>query len=109
MRVLPRGAAVAGSVIISEIMWGLDGASPNSQYIELHNTTAAAIGIDNNEWVIAVGSGADTTYTTVVDTVGKQSGWRLLAGPGNRRRIGSSAECWLLYTRRYRFYESYRH
>ena len=64
------GAAVAGSVIISEIMWGLDSDSINSQYIELHNTTAADIGIDNNEWVIAVGSGADTNYTTVVDTVG---------------------------------------
>ena len=58
----------AGSVIISEIMWGLDRNSANAQYIELHNTTAADIGIDLSEWAIAVGSGA-ALGGTVVDTV----------------------------------------
>ena len=56
LRVLQRVHSRAGDVIISEIMWGLDGNdTATSQYIELHNTTAADIGIDNNEWVIAVG------------------------------------------------------
>ena len=41
----------AGAVLINEIMWGLDGADTTSQYIELHNTTAADIGIDFKEWV----------------------------------------------------------
>ena len=46
-----------GAVIISEIMWGLNSArSTDIQYIELHNTTAAVIGIDCWEWAIAVGS-----------------------------------------------------
>ena len=58
----------AGSVIISEIMWGLDRNSANAQYIELYNTTAADIGIDLSEWAIAVGSGA-ALGGTVVDTV----------------------------------------
>ena len=58
----------AGSVIISEIMWGLDTDSTNAQYIELHNTTAADIGIDHLEWAIAVGSGA-ALGGTVTDTV----------------------------------------
>ena len=57
----------AGSVIISEIMWGLDGNSVNAQYIELHNTTATAIGIDSLEWAISVGS-APAPFTAI-DTV----------------------------------------
>ena len=58
----------AGSVIINEIMWGLDQNSTNAQYIELHNTTAADIGIDHLEWAIAVGSGA-ALGGAVLDTV----------------------------------------
>ena len=61
-------AIAAGSVIISEVMWGLDANSVNSQYIELHNTTAAAIGIDHLEWAISVGS-APAPFTAI-DTVG---------------------------------------
>ena len=45
----------------------------------------AAIGIDNNEWVIAVGSGADTTYTTVVDTVGNNPAGGYWQVPGTGR------------------------
>ena len=97
------GAAVAGSVIISEIMWGLDGASVNAQYIELHNTTAAAIGIDNNEWVIAVGSGADTNYTTVVDTVGNNPATGYWSVPGTDGVSAVQESRRLLYTRKYRF------
>ena len=76
------GASVADSLIISEIMWGLDGNDRTSQYIEIQNTTAADIGIDDKEWVIAVGAGADTYYTTVVDTVGNNPATGYWAGPG---------------------------
>ena len=60
-------AIPAGSVIINEIMWGLDANSVNAQYIELHNTTAADIGIDHLEWAIAVGS-APAPFTAL-DTI----------------------------------------
>ena len=60
-------AIAAGDVIISEIMWGLDANSVNSQYIELHNTTATDIGIDHLEWAISVGS-APAPFTAI-DTV----------------------------------------
>ena len=45
----------AGSVVISEIMWGSDSAqaaSANSQWIELHNTTAAAITVAEKKWAL---------------------------------------------------------
>ena len=61
-------AYAAGAVLINEIMWGLDAGSVNGQYIELHNTTDTAIGIDSKEWVIAVGS-APTGFT-VIDSAG---------------------------------------
>ncbi len=77
------GAVASGAVIISEIMWGLDAGSINSQYIELHNTTAAAIGIDKNEWVISVGSAADTFYTTVVDAAGNNPATGFWEVPGS--------------------------
>ena len=79
------GAAAAGSLRISEIMWGLDAAgvaSTDSQYIEIQNTTAADIGIDDSEWVIAVGAGADSHYTTVVDTAGNSAGWEVPGSDG---------------------------
>ena len=39
---LPRGSSEAqfGDIVISEIMWGLDGISPAKQYIELYNASA---------------------------------------------------------------------
>ena len=49
-------AYAAGAVMISEVMWGLYDGETNAQYIELHNTTAADIGIDHLEWAIAIGS-----------------------------------------------------
>ena len=49
-------AYAAGALVFNEIMWGLDGNSTDSQYIELYNTTGKAIGIDNKEWVITVGA-----------------------------------------------------
>ena len=75
-----------GDVIISEIMWGLNGTDTDSQYIELHNTTGADIGIDNNEWVILVGDGPDEMLWNVVDKVSNQSPY--FAAPGQN---GSTA------------------
>ena len=61
----------AGDVIINEIMWGVDRTEVTSQYIELHNTTSSAIGIDENEWLIAWGQASASTLNTytVIDTV----------------------------------------
>ena len=81
----------AGAVMISEIMWGLDGASTDSQYIELHNTTAEAIEIDKNEWAISVGS-APASFT-VIDTVGNNpdsAGFWEVPGDGGRTAPGEA-------------------
>ena len=75
-------ATVADSLVISEIMWGLNGNDITSQYIEIQNTTDADIGIDDREWVIAVGAGADSHYTTVVDTIGNSAGWEVPGSDG---------------------------
>lgn len=77
------GAVAPGDVIISEVMWGLDRNSSNSQYIELHNTTDEDIGIDKGEWVISVGAATDTHYTTVVDVVGNNPASGFWEVPGN--------------------------
>ena len=74
-------AYAAGAVIINEIMWGLDGNSPNGQYIELHNPGATAIGIDNKEWVISVG--APPAGFTVIDAVSNNPASGYWAVPGN--------------------------
>ena len=58
-------AYAKGDVVISEIMWG----GSVSQYIELHNTTAAAIPIDHLEWAIAVKTAVPTGFTEL-DAVG---------------------------------------
>ena len=58
-------AYAEGDVVISEIMWG----GSVSQYIELHNTTAAAIPIDHLEWAIAVKTAVPTGFTEL-DAVG---------------------------------------
>ena len=76
-------AKVADSLVISEIMWGLNGDATTSQYIEIQNTTTADIGIDDREWVIAVGAVADSHYTTVVDTIGNSAGWEVPGSDGN--------------------------
>ena len=57
-------AYAEGEVVISEVMWGGYG----NQYLELHNTTDAPIGIDHLEWAIAIGSAPDAF--TVIDTIG---------------------------------------
>ena len=77
-------AYAAGALIINEIMWGLNGgADPltGSQYIELHNPGTAAIGIDNKEWVITVGS-APAGFTPI-DSAGNNPASGFWAAPGN--------------------------
>ena len=74
-------AYAAGDVIISEIMWGQDSGTADSQYIELHNTTETDIGIDNKEWAIVVG--AAPSGFTVLDTVNNRSATGFWAVPGS--------------------------
>ncbi|MDE0466574.1 MAG: hypothetical protein OYL97_05920 [Candidatus Poribacteria bacterium] len=73
-------AYAAGALMISEIMWGLDDGTKDSQYIELHNPGTAAIGIDNKEWVITVGS--VPSGFTVIDTVGNNPATGFWQVPG---------------------------
>ena len=85
----------AGALIINEIMWGLDGAQApadqkQSQYIELHNTTDAAINIDSREWVITVGS-LPTGYAAI-DTVNNNPATGYWAPPGNGGVTAPTAE-----------------
>ena len=72
----------AGSVVISEIMWGSDASlggadAAKSQWIELYNPGADAISIDKYEWVLAFSAGAGTASTTfgltLIDTVSNAS------------------------------------
>ena len=82
-------AYAAGTLIINEIMWGLDGAEKDSQYIELHNPGTAAITIDSKEWVITVGS-LPTGYAAI-DTVSNNPATGFWAVPGNGGVTAASA------------------
>ena len=69
--------AAMGSVVISEIMWGSDAARDNStesQYIELHNTTASAIAIGDKNWKLKF-YGANEVLPTAgyIDRVGTRT------------------------------------
>ena len=64
----------AGTVIINEIMWGYDRglddrAYTEGQWIELHNTTAAPISLDKQEWMLVYGATTSFAAGTVIDTV----------------------------------------
>ena len=64
----------AGTVIINEIMWGYDRGLDNrayteGQWIELHNTTAAPISLDKQEWMLVYGATTSFAAGTVIDTV----------------------------------------
>ena len=76
---LSNTAYTAGSVVISEIMWGRDVSlgdadAVKSQWIELHNPGTEAISIDKNEWKLAFyqGSGG-TAGADVIDEVSNAS------------------------------------
>ena len=68
-------AYTAGSVVISEVMWGRDlslgdANSAKSQWIELHNPGTEDISIDKNEWTLAFYQGpAGTAGADVIDEV----------------------------------------
>ena len=83
-------AYAAGALIINEIMWGLDSAVKDSQYIELHNPGTAAITIDSKEWVITVGS-LPTGYAAI-DTVSNNPASGYWAVPGNGGVTAASPE-----------------
>ena len=76
---LSSTAYTAGSVVISEIMWGRDVSlgdadAVKSQWIELHNPGTEDISIDKNEWTLTFyqGSGG-TAGTDVIDEVSNAS------------------------------------
>ena len=74
-------AYAAGTLIINEIMWGLDGNSANGQYIEIRNPGTTAIGLDAKEWAIVVGS-APAGFTAI-DTVSNNPASGYWQVPGN--------------------------
>ena len=76
----PSETIAAGSVVINEIMWGRDGTAANSQWIELHNTTAADISIDASEWALTFGGAA---FGTEIDSVGNNPATGYWAVPGS--------------------------
>ena len=69
----------AGSVVISEIMWGRDASlgaadATKSQWIELHNTTDVDISVDKSEWKLSFyQGGGGTAGTDVIDEVSNAS------------------------------------
>ena len=67
----------ATAAYISEIMWGSDASqddSTNSQWIEIANTTAAAISIAENKWALWAYQPNETLPTAYVDTDGTTAG-----------------------------------
>ena len=75
----------------TKLCGGLDGADTTSQYIELHNTTAADIGIDFKEWAVVVGD-APTGFT-VIDTAGNNpaTGYWQVPGTDGVSKVEASA------------------
>ena len=89
----------AGDVIINEIMWGRDRGIAEStdynksQWIELRNTTAAAISIDKNEWSLVFGTTSYYSAGKVVDTVGNNpdTGYWAVPGQGGTTQVTATA------------------
>ena len=80
-------AIKAGDVIINEIMWGYDRGLDNrayteGQWIELHNTTAAAISLDKQEWILSYGTTTSFAAGIVVDKVSNDPASAYWAAPG---------------------------
>ena len=73
-----------GSVLISEVMWGLDFTDARTQYIELHNTTDEKIGLDPLEWVLVFGDiPSHLSDFTVIDTIGNTPSGNFWQVPGS--------------------------
>ncbi len=71
-----------GDVVISEIMWGLNGDSTADQWIELYNTTPNAITLDPGSW------GAGWAFRFSYDNSGErenvQGFWKVIDRVSNR-------------------------
>ena len=83
-------AYAAGALIINEIMWGLDAGGKDSQYIELYNPGATAIGIDNKEWVITVGD-LPTGFTAIDAVSNRPTATTYWTAPGGSGVTAASA------------------
>ena len=91
LALVPSETIAAGSVVINEIMWGRDGTDTKSQWIELHNTTAADISIDASEWALTFGGAA---FGTVIDSVGNNPAtgyWAVPGASGNTAPTGNQS------------------
>ena len=67
----------ATAAYISEVMWGSDASqadSSNSQWIEIANTTAAAIAIPEAKWALWAYQANETPATSYTDTDGTTAG-----------------------------------
>ena len=82
-------AYTARTLIINEIMWGLDAGETTSQYIELHNPGTTAIALDSKEWVITAGS-LPTGYAAI-DTVSNNPATGYWQVPGTGGVTAASA------------------
>ena len=71
-----------GDVVISEIMWGLNGTSPENQWIELYNTTEGAITLsaspNQDDWVFLFTYGAVSKRETIRDTGSEYANWKVV-------------------------------
>ena len=95
----------AGSVIISEVMWGSDQSladATESQWIELYNTTGTRIPIDKDTWFLQFyGAGEPVPHPKkygIIDRIGTvepasnaytASNWWSIAGKGQNGRTGT--------------------
>ena len=71
-----------GDVVISEIMWGLNGTSPENQWIELYNTTKGAITLSasphQKDWVFLFTYGDVSKRETLSDTDSEYANWKVI-------------------------------
>ena len=89
----PPETIAAGSVVISEIMWGRDEAfdakAANSQWIELHNPTDTDISIDEKEWALTFGGTAFGTEIDSVNNLPASGHWNMPGESGNTNPDGN--------------------
>ena len=87
----------ATAAYISEVMWGSDASqtdSTNSQWIEIANTTAAAIAVGEKKWALWIYQANETPATaytggTLIDQISTtRSDWTLVGrGQGGRTNV----------------------
>ena len=71
-----------GDVVISEIMWGINGTSSENQWIELYNTRKRAIKLsesaNRDDWVFLFTYGDVNKRKTIPDTNGEYANWKVI-------------------------------